>query len=272
MIVSSLADRLNQFISWLLYGRQWAAWEILTIAVIAVVVLLWIMSRRRSRKVRRIFEDQFRVSPPVIGANLGARKRSRHVIEDLKKARLVSIHKHNQQQHEKTKEPSEKLHEEIKQLQHEIFKQKQTELHLEQQVAELTAANEELQRELAESKQALLQTQRQTAEVPAADEHLQHEVSQVEQVEQKSEEKVVTESSIEKPAEIKLARKDKDYEDVHRVTDGVNQKLCRRCKEWKAESEFHKNSSSKDGLSGSCKACKTNAARDYRKRRKAAKG
>jgi chromosome segregation ATPase len=244
MIVSTLVDRLNQFISWLLYGRQWAAWELLTIAVIALVVLLWIISRQRSRKVQRIFEEQFRGSSPVIGANLGARKRSRHVIEDLKKARLVSIHKHQEQQHEKTKEPSEKLHEEIKQLQHEIFKHKQTESRFEQQVAELTAANEELKRELAESKQALLQAQQQTAEAPATDE----------------------------AAEKKPVITDKAYEDIHRVIDGVNQKLCRRCKEWKAESEFHKNSSSKDGLSGSCKTCKTNAAREYRKRKRAAKG
>jgi hypothetical protein len=118
----------------------------------------------------------------------------------------------------------------------------------------------------------VLQAQRQTANKPAANEHLQPDVSQVEQVEQKSEEKVVTESSIEKPAGIKLARKDKDYQDVHRVVDGVNQKLCRKCREWKAEGEFHKNSSSGDGLAGACKTCKTNAAREYRKRRKAAKG
>ena len=272
MIVSSLADRLNQFISWLLYGRQWAAWELLTIAVIALVVLLWIISRQRSRRVRRIFEEQFRGSSPVIGTNLGVQKRSRNVIEDLKKARLVTIHKHQEQRHEKIQEPSEKLHEEIKQLQHEIFKHKQTESRFEQQVAELTAANEDLKHELGESKQALLQARQQTAEAPAADEHLQPEVAQVEQVEQKSEEKVVTESSIEKPVGIKFARKDKACEDIHRVVDGVNQKLCRRCKEWKPEGEFHKNSSSKDGLSGSCKMCKTNVAREYRKRKRAAKG
>jgi hypothetical protein len=46
-------------------------------------------------------------------------------------------------------------------------------------------------------------------------------------------------------------RKDKDYQKIHRVVNGVDQKLCRRCKEWKPENEFHKNPSSKDSLSGS---------------------
>jgi hypothetical protein len=243
MIISGFIDRINQFAS-RLYARQWAVWEILTIAIVALAVLLWIIRRQRSRKVRRISENRLRGSSPVIGVNLGGRKRGHHLIEDLKKGRLVSIHKHKKQPHVKTKEPAEKLHEEIKQLQYEIIKRKQTESRLEQQVSQLTAANEELQRELAESKRAVLQSQRQVSEEPAAD----------------------------KAVERKPARRGKSYEDFHRVVDGVKQKLCRKCKEWKAEDEFHKRSSSKDGLARYCKTCKTNAAREYRKRRKAAKG
>lgn len=30
------------------------------------------------------------------------------------------------------------------------------------------------------------------------------------------------------------------YEDSHRVVGGVKQKLCRKCRKWKAESEFHR--------------------------------
>ena len=243
MIVSSFLDSFNQFISGL-FARQWATWEILTIAIIALALLLWIISRLRSRKVQREFESQLRGSSPVIGVNLGVRRRSRHVIEDLKKGRLVSIHKHQKQKHVQTKDRPEKLHEEIKQLQYEIIKRKQTESRLEQQVAELTSANEELKRELAESKQVVLQSQQQIAEEPATDEEVER----------------------------KPARRGKIYERRHRVVDGVKQKLCRKCKEWKAESEFHKNSGSRDGLAGACKTCKTNAAREYRKRRKAAKG
>ena len=45
------------------------------------------------------------------------------------------------------------------------------------------------------------------------------------------------------------------YEDRHRVIRGFKEKLCSRCKQWKYYSEFHKNSRTKDGLSGWCKKC-----------------
>jgi hypothetical protein len=159
----------------------------------------------------------------------------------------------------------------------------------------LTAANEKLQRELSEKKQA----EKKTAKTPAADEQLKPKVHDTKQVARKPKLQVAQEPStgekqqpeipeneqagqdIEeltagvpaagKPGEGKPAGKGKENEGLHWVVEDVKQKLCRRCKEWKPESEFHKNSSSKDGLSGSCKACKTNAAREYRKRKRAAK-
>jgi hypothetical protein len=264
MIISTFVDRLYQFAS-RLGARQWASWEILIIAIIALVVLLWIIRRRRVRKLRKIYEGHFQENSPVIGVNLRGRKRSHHGIKDLTRDRPASINKHQKQQPAKTTESSEKLHEEIKQLQNEIVKRKQAESHLEQQVAQLTADNERLQRELAETKQA----GQKAADVPAVEEQVRPEVSQVKQVEQKSEQQTVAEPAIDKTVEIKPAGRDADYESHHRVVDGVRQKLCRKCKEWKAEDEFHKSSSSKDGLAGACRMCKTNIARDYRKRRKA---
>ncbi len=46
------------------------------------------------------------------------------------------------------------------------------------------------------------------------------------------------------------------YEECHRVVGGVKQKLCRRCKRWKTESDFYKNRSKKEGLEMWCKECK----------------
>jgi hypothetical protein len=291
MMGSSFLEILNQLSLWLSKCR-WAEWKVLTIAIIALVLLLWIMRRQRRRTVRRVYEHQRHESSPVIGVNLGSGKRGHHGIENLKKGRLVSIHKrHQKQQPMKTKEPSEKLHEQIKQLQYEIIKRKQTEVRLEQQVAHLTAANEKLQLELTEKKQAETpaadeqfqhvvhdakqveqKTEQQAGEVQVADEQQQPKVSESKQVEQMSERQVITEPTIEKPVEGRAAGKGDKYDDLHRVVDGVKQKLCRKCEEWKPESEFHKNTSSKDGLAGSCKTCKANAAREYRKRRKAADG
>ena len=296
MIVISFVDRLNQSISWL-SERQWAEWEIITTAVIALFVLLWIIKWQRKRAIRNVYENQLLESSPVIGMNLGAHKRSHHVIENLKKGRLAAVQKRHPKQQKLTKqtEPSEKLHEQIKQLQYEIIKRKQIEVRLEQRVANLTAASEKLQRELAENKQAEQHPEEQTVEEPAANEQLQPEVPGSKQAEQQVAQEPATDEkqqpeipeseqagqdieeqtdgipAADKPSEREPARRSKTYEDHHRVVDGVKQKLCRKCKEWKPESGFHKNASSKDGLAGSCKTCKAEAAREYRKRRKAAK-
>ena len=267
MIVSSFIERTNEFVS-RLYWRRWAPWEILTVILAALVLLLWIITRQRSRKVRRVYENQLLESSPVIGANLGLHKRNRHLLGDLKKDRLVPFHKHQKQHSAKTKQPSEKLREEIKQLRYEIIKCKQAEVRLEQQVAQLTADNAKLQSELGESKQ----DGKQSFEIRTDDEQLRTEVPKVEHDEHISEQQVTVKPAVDRTDKRKSAKISKSYEQRHRVVDGVKQKLCRTCKEWKAESEYHKNSSSKDGLAGACKECKTNAAREYRRRRKAAKG
>lgn len=62
------------------------------------------------------------------------------------------------------------------------------------------------------------------------------------------------------------------YEECHRVVDGVKEKLCRRCKRWKAGSEFYKKRKHKDGLQWCCKECADKATNECRRRRLAAVG
>ena len=273
MVGYSLVGRLRQFLSWLYYGHQWTRWEILTIGIVVLGVLLLIVRQLRKRMIRRVYTSQLPGQSPVIGMNLGGRKRSRHVNKDLKKGRLVAAQKRQPKQQKSTKqtEPSEKLHEQIKQLQYEIIKRKQSESRLEQRVAHLAADNEKLRREVAESRQVERQPSQEDAEAPAADEKLQPEVAEKKQAEQEAKEQAVEEPAEKKPPKKKPVGIGSKYEDFHRVVDGVKQKLCRKCNEWKPESEFHKNASCKDGLAGSCKTCKAEVAREYRKRRKAAK-
>ncbi len=60
------------------------------------------------------------------------------------------------------------------------------------------------------------------------------------------------------------------YEECHRVVDGVKQKRCRRCKRWKAESDFYKRRSNKDGLAVWCKECSDKATNKSHKKRRLA--
>ncbi len=57
------------------------------------------------------------------------------------------------------------------------------------------------------------------------------------------------------------------YEECHRVVDGVKQMRCRRCKRWKAESDFYKRRINKDGLIVWCKECANKATNKARKKR-----
>ena len=292
MIVSSFIDRPGQYVL-ALFQRQWAEWEIITIAGIVVFVLLWIMKRQGKLSNRNIYDNQFLESTPVIGTKLGSRKRRRHLIRDFKKAQLAAAQQGHMNQQKSTKQTeSHKLHEQIRQLQREIIKRKKSEVRLGEQVTELTTAKDELQRELAELKQTEHPAELKDEVEPTSEEQLQHEVpedkedeQQVDQ-EQAVEEKqqpVISDSGQvgqdigEESAEVsakdehvekKPPKRGKTYEDLHRIVDDVKQKLCRKCNEWKPESRFHKNASSKDGLAGSCKVCKAEAAKEYRERRK----
>ena len=157
----------------------------------------------------------------------------------------------------------EKLQEEIKKLQNEITIHKQAMESYEQQVSELTADNKKLQCELTKLEKA----ESKIAEMTAAFRQLKKEVPQVEQ---RSEHQIVSEPAVKAPVGRKTARRNKINKQQHRTVKGVRQKLCRKCNKWKPESEFHKNSSSKDNLAVSCKICKNKAARERRKRQEAA--
>ena len=53
----------------------------------------------------------------------------------------------------------------------------------------------------------------------------------------------------------KDARRNLHYEDRHRVVDGVKEKLCSKCGQWKKESEYHRQKRERDGLAVWCKEC-----------------
>jgi hypothetical protein len=113
---------------------------------------------------------------------------------------------------------------------------------------------------------------------------LQHEITKSGQTEAHLEQKIAKLMAVnERPqrgaAEHKRAEEDPGQQaDARSVANEPFQrgrewprKLCCKCREQKAESDFHKDRSCKDGLARWCKECKAKAAREYRKRQMAIK-
>ncbi len=213
---------------------------------------------------------------------------SKQVEECLKEQAAEAIAAKEQLQRElaESKQTEENLKRKVgelkvanEQVQQEPAHSKQGEGRLKEQAAEDTAGKEQLQHEFAESKQTEENLKRKVGELAVANEQLQQEVTKSRQAEERFKLKVgeltvANEQLLQEADERQNAGpsgRDTRYEDYHRVADGVEQKLCRKCDEWKARSEFHKNASCKDGLATRCKVCKTKSARESRQRRTAPK-
>ncbi len=171
-----------------LYTREWAQWELLTIAAVLSILLLLKIRRRRRKTAARIAKLARSASeePALIGVRpVGGNGYGRNG-EDLSE-RLLG--------------PSQELHTEhhrwsggmgivelsdqpVRQLRREIIKRDQTEARLEREVAELTISNERLQREVAESMRAEERLERKFVELAAANERLHHKATSDVRVEQ----------------------------------------------------------------------------------------
>ncbi|HUT47301.1 MAG TPA: hypothetical protein VMX36_13535 [Sedimentisphaerales bacterium] len=73
MTVDSIISRLTQYSSWL-YSRNWERWEILTIAIVALALVLLVGAARRKARINTRHIHQY---TPVIGIRL-AHRRTRH--------------------------------------------------------------------------------------------------------------------------------------------------------------------------------------------------
>jgi len=56
------------------------------------------------------------------------------------------------------------------------------------------------------------------------------------------------------------------YEECHRIVNGVRKKLCTKCRRWRNETGFYKDSSRKDGLEYQCKKCSCKPTSKFRKK------
>ena len=142
---------------------------------------------QRKATTKRIYVNQVRDRSPIIGVKLADNRR--HLkIEDLKKDHSASLHK--KQAKQRTKEQLGRLNEQIQQLQLEINKHKQMEVRLEQQVTELTTANEKLRQNTVVSIQTDQFKKQQSTKVSTSDNKLEQKITEHKQVKQQARQEI----------------------------------------------------------------------------------
>ena len=146
MTVESLMNTFTKYASWLYSGREWARWELLTIGLTVMTLLLFILVHRRRAKNRKTVTKQIKRKPSTIGINLDTYSES-------PKSSIVSVSKNNgnQKRWKETTKKWKNLQKLIEQLREETAKYKQAEEILEKQFARLKAVNEQLRQEIAGS-------------------------------------------------------------------------------------------------------------------------
>lgn len=156
MTVESLMNSFTQYVSWLYSERQWATWELETIALTAMVLLLLLLIHRRRARTRnrKTRTKQIVERPSTIGINLDSGKEaSPRFNGDLNIHRIVTISKNNgnPKRWRETTKKWKNFKKLIEQLQQETSRYKQAEELLEQQFARLKATNEQLRQAITES-------------------------------------------------------------------------------------------------------------------------
>ncbi len=159
MTVDRVVEELKQYWSWLyeqhlskLYDRQWAQWELLTIAgVLSFLLLLKVRRRRRKAAAATAQTGCFARDPSIIGVRLAGGTGNGDGHDDSGQGG-ESDSLQRRPRHRRQVIPSEESNwsdQSVRDLRREIIKRDQTEARLEREVSELRAANDQLEREVA---------------------------------------------------------------------------------------------------------------------------
>lgn len=149
MTIDNFIHRLNRSFSWFYYKHQWAEWELLIIAIIALILLLWILIRQKNAVARNTYEGRASKRSPIIGIKLEDHHHNRQTTDDIKERRSNLIAQLGGRQKRKmVAKHLESLNEQIKQLQGSLNRYAEMEQRFAQKIAELTTANETLQKEI----------------------------------------------------------------------------------------------------------------------------
>ncbi len=146
------------------------------IAGTALLLLLLIL--RLLRKGRTAGAQTFGLSErsPIIGVRLAGHPRSRREMRSLHRSQPAPVTQPDTKREDrKATRYLEKLNRQVEQFQRDIAERTQTQVILEQRVAQLTASNEQLRAEIRAHHQAEAHLKQQLAELEAAHEQLRQE-------------------------------------------------------------------------------------------------
>jgi hypothetical protein len=191
MTIDKFMEELRWYWSWLyddclsrlyeqhflrLHDREWAQWELVTLAGVLSILLFLKVRRRRRKMAARIARLARGVEEPgMVNVKLAGGNGYRRNGEDLHEYLLRSGPELHREHHRWSTgmEIAELSDQPVRQLRREIIKRDQSEARLEREVTELSIANERLQREVAESMRAEERLERKFVELAAANERLQ---------------------------------------------------------------------------------------------------
>jgi hypothetical protein len=150
MTLEILTNRLVEYVSWLYYGRQWAAWELELMGLAAAVLLLAVMRRRRKAPAKAAESELFGDKGETIGAALAAGNADARQTTQVEERRTISLSGRDGKKKRwgRTAKELRGVGALVEQLQIEVSRYKVAEEGFKQQLVSLKAANERLQREL----------------------------------------------------------------------------------------------------------------------------
>jgi len=150
--IESALSKITQYISEL----GLATWQLQVIGLGVVLILILILIRQRKIKTKPIIHNaQTRIRPDVIGIKLQSREATYSHDEDTKRQKPVSTTSKTTTYRKKTLKQTtnewRKATEQIRQLRRELSKQKRTEEHLRQIIADLKSPNQKANAGTSES-------------------------------------------------------------------------------------------------------------------------
>lgn len=159
MTIDRFLEELKQQWSWLyeqhlskLYDRQWAQWELLTIAgVLSFLLLVKVKRRRREAAAVSARVGCFASDPSIVGVRLTGGRRNGDGSEDSRAGGEPDGLK-GRPGHLRRMDPTEESNwsdRSVRDLRREIIKRDRTEARLQREISELSIANGQLESEVA---------------------------------------------------------------------------------------------------------------------------